>query len=304
VVNRSGTRFARPTRKRTPCSRFNLSFAVLEGANDDFEPNDDFKSRSISFGGGGTTNVPSPSEPPGQPSDLPSPSDITGQTSEPYNQQPKPSNQPSGPDPATDDTPPSMVDDSDESDPDDEDKVMVNSRLHSSTTTKSGRRVRPPNRMNLNAMKVKELNAIKANNSQELKKKLANQKVRACVLNHQFISSIKWTQLKSIMIIGQLGGRLGNLHQDTDQDLGTVENINQSVFAAKSNSEDMSSYEEAMHGPLAGEFRKALEVEWDILSILMKAWQIVGEIIDECPTFHMGFKIQKVPIWDDKEVES
>jgi hypothetical protein len=38
--------------------------------------------------------------------------------------------------------------------------------------------------MNLNAMKVKELNAIKDNNSQDMKKKLANQKVRAGVYNH------------------------------------------------------------------------------------------------------------------------
>jgi hypothetical protein len=30
-----------------------------------------------------------------------------------------------------------------------------------------------------------------------------------------------------------------------------------------------------MHGKLAGEFRKALEVEWDILNIVMKAWEIV-----------------------------
>jgi hypothetical protein len=90
-----------------------------------------------------------------------------------------------------------MVDDSDESDSDDEDKVMENSRIYPSSTTRSGIRVIPPNRMNLNAMKVKELNAIKGNNSQELKKELSNQKVRSGVLNHQFISSVKWTQLKS-----------------------------------------------------------------------------------------------------------
>jgi hypothetical protein len=110
---------------------------------------------------GGTTNVPSPSpsEPSGpQSSNLPFQSEVAGQPSEPSNEQPAPSNQPSGPDPATDDTPPSMVDDSDESDSDDEDedKVMANSRLHPSTTTRSGRRVKQPNRMNLNVMKVKE----------------------------------------------------------------------------------------------------------------------------------------------------
>jgi hypothetical protein len=115
------------------------------------------------------------------------------------------------------------------------------------------------------------LNAIKANNSQELKKKLANQKVRAGVFNHQFISSVKLTQLKSYMVTGQLGKLLGNLHQDTDQELGTIEKLDPSVFAAKANSDDRPSYEEAMHGPLEREFRKALEVEWDMLNLVMKS---------------------------------
>jgi hypothetical protein len=65
-------------------------------------------------------------------------------------------------------------------------------------TTRSGRRVRPPNRMNSNYMRVKELNAMKANIAQALRKKLSSHKLRAGVLNHQFISSVKWTQLKSL----------------------------------------------------------------------------------------------------------
>jgi hypothetical protein len=121
-------------------------------------------------------------------------------------------------------------------------------------------------------MKVKDLNKIKANNSQELKKKLANQKVRSEALNHQFISSVKRNQLKRFTMTGQLGKLLRNLHQYTDQELGTVENHDRSVFASKSNSEDTPSYEEAIHGTLAGEFRKALEIEWDMLNLVMKAW--------------------------------
>jgi hypothetical protein len=198
-------------------------FTVPEGANTNFGSNNDFEPRIISLGGGGgSTNVPSPSEPAVQPSE-------PSNTSEP-------SNQPSEPDPATDDTPPSTVDDSDESDSDDDEEVISNSRLHPSTTTRSGRRVRPPDRMDLNAMKVKELNAIRANNSQELNKKLANQKVIAGVIKHQFISSVKWTRLKSCMMTGKLGKLLGNLHQDTYQELGTVENLGPPVFSAKANS--------------------------------------------------------------------
>jgi hypothetical protein len=158
---------------------------------------------------GGGTNVPSlyPSELPDQPS-------------EPSDQPSKPSNQPWKPDPATDDTPPPMMDDSDDSNSDGDEVVITNSRRHPSTTTMSGREVRAPNRMNLNTMNVKELNAIKAKKSQEIKKKLSNQNVRARVLNHQLISSIKWTQLKSCMMTGHLWKLLENLHQDTDQELG------------------------------------------------------------------------------------
>jgi hypothetical protein len=68
--------------------------------------------------------------------------------------------------------------------------------------------------MNLNGMKVKELNAMKTNNAQELRKKLSSQKIRAGVLNHQFIYSAKCTQLKICMLNGQLGKPVGNLHQE------------------------------------------------------------------------------------------
>jgi hypothetical protein len=54
----------------------------------------------------------------------------------------------------------------------------------------------------------------------------------------------------------QLGNIIENLHQDIDKELGTVENIDPSVFATKANSEDTRSYEAAMHGTLPGEFRK------------------------------------------------
>jgi hypothetical protein len=108
--------------------------------------------------------------------------------------------------------------------------------------------------MNLNAMKVKELNARKSNNGKDLRKKISSQKVRAGVFNHQFISSVKWTQLKICMFTGQLGKLLGNLHQETDHELVTVENLNPSIFAAKANSEDTPTYEEAINGPFGQDF--------------------------------------------------
>jgi hypothetical protein len=50
-----------------------------------------------------------------------------------------------------------MVDDSDDSDSDDNEVVIANSRRRPSTTTRSGRRVRAPNRMNLNTINGKKL---------------------------------------------------------------------------------------------------------------------------------------------------
>jgi hypothetical protein len=162
--------------------------------------------------------------------------------------------------------------DSDSDDEDDGNGVSANPRP-TQVRTRSGRNVRPPNRMNLNAMKVKELKAQKSNNAKELRNKLSSQKVRAGVLNHQFISSVKWTQLKSCMLTGQLGKLLGNLHQETDHDLDTVEHLDPYIFAAKANSEDTPTYEEAMNSPFAEEFKKAMGIEWDMLDVVMKAWE-------------------------------
>jgi hypothetical protein len=61
--------------------------------------------------------------------------------------------------------------DSDSDDEDDGNGVSANPRPPQ-VRTRSGRNVRPPNRMNLNAIKVKELKAQKSNNAKELRKKL------------------------------------------------------------------------------------------------------------------------------------
>jgi hypothetical protein len=188
-----------------------------------------------------------------------------------------PSEQPSVPpeitvkDDPTDKTPPLSTRDEDSDSDDDPDEDEEENR-NPTITTRSGRRVRPLNIMNLNAMKVKELNARKSKNVKDLRKKLSSQKVRAGVLNHQFISSVKWTHLKICILTGQLGKLLGNLHQETDHELYTVENLNPSIFAAKANSEDIPTYEEAIDGPFTQDFRKSMEVEWDMLDTVMKTW--------------------------------
>jgi hypothetical protein len=175
----------------------------------------------------------------------------------------------------TDEPPVPLVWRDEDSDSDEDSDEDEEENRNPAVTTRSGRRVRPPNRMNLNEMKVKELNARKSNNAKDPRKKLSSQKVRAGVLNHQFISSVKWTQLKSCMLTGKFGKLLGNLHQETDHELDTLENLNPSIFAAKANSEDTPAYEEAMNGQFAQDFRKSVELEWDMLDTVMKAWEIV-----------------------------
>jgi hypothetical protein len=51
--------------------------------------------------------------------------------------------------------------------------------------------------------------------------------------------------------------------------------LDPSIFAANANSEDTPTYQEAMNGPFAQDFRKLMEVEWDTLDTVMKAWEIV-----------------------------
>jgi hypothetical protein len=180
--------------------------------------------------------------------------------------------------PFTDDPPPLMArsdEDSDSHDDNDDVNGVGVNQGPPPVTTRSDRILRPPSRMNLNAMQVKELNAKKTKNAQELREKLSSQKVRAGVLNHQFISSAKWTQLKSCMLTGKLGKILGNLHQETDHELDTVEHLNPSIFTAKPNSEDTPTYEEAMKSQLADDFRKPMEVEWDMLNVVTKAWATI-----------------------------
>jgi hypothetical protein len=57
--------------------------------------------------------------------------------------------------------------------------------------------------------------------------------------------------------------------------LDTVEHMDPLRFTAKANSEDAPTCEEEMHGTLTDDFRKPMEVEWDMLNVVMKAWEIV-----------------------------
>jgi hypothetical protein len=89
-------------------------------------------------------------------------------------------------------------------------------------------------------MKVEE---FKSNNVKELCKKLATQKARSGVMNHQFVSSVKWIQIKSCTLTVHIGKLLKNLHQENGHELGTIDNMDPSVCATKTNSDDYPKYE-------------------------------------------------------------
>jgi hypothetical protein len=86
--------------------------------------------------------------------------------------------------------------------------------------TQSGRRVRPPNRMNLKAStRSKGDNLRQYENGRN-----PEQKVRAGLLNEQHIQGlVRWDRLLDSLKTGSLGKLMVQMNIETDQDLNTVE---------------------------------------------------------------------------------
>jgi hypothetical protein len=85
--------------------------------------------------------------------------------------------------------------------------------------TRSGRRVRPPNRMNLKAStKFKGYNLRQYMNGRN-----PEQKIGAGLLNEQHIQGLPWHRLVDSLKTGSLGKLMVQMNIETDQDLNTVE---------------------------------------------------------------------------------
>jgi hypothetical protein len=85
--------------------------------------------------------------------------------------------------------------------------------------TRNGRRVRPPNRMNLkSSTKFKGDNLRQYENGRN-----PEQKVRAGLLNEQHIQGLSWDRLVYSLKTGSPGKLMAQMNIETDQDLNTVE---------------------------------------------------------------------------------
>jgi hypothetical protein len=111
--------------------------------------------------------------------------------------------------------------------------------------TRSGRRVRPPNRMNLKAStKFKGDNLSQYTNGRN-----PEQKVRAGLLSEQHIQGLRWDCLVDSLKTGSLGKLMAQMNIETDQHLNTVEEYNPALLSSKALEDDNPTYEQAMSGP-------------------------------------------------------
>jgi hypothetical protein len=95
--------------------------------------------------------------------------------------------------------------------------------------TRSGRRVRPPNRMYLKAS-----TNFKGDNLRQYENgRNPEQKVRAGLLNEQHIQGLRWDRLVDSLKTGSLGKLMYQMNIETDQDLNTVEEYNPALLSSK-----------------------------------------------------------------------
>jgi hypothetical protein len=127
--------------------------------------------------------------------------------------------------------------------------------------TRSGRRVRPPNRMNLKAS-----TKFKGDNlRQYMIGRNPEQKVRAGLLNEQHIQGLRWDRLLDSLKTGSLGKLMAQMNIETDQDLNTVEEYNPTLLSSKASEDDIPTYEQAMSGPNKEGYWQAAKKEVDTL---------------------------------------
>jgi hypothetical protein len=94
---------------------------------------------------------------------------------------------------------------------------------------RSGRRVRPPNRMNLKAS-----TKFKGDNlRQYMNGRNPEQKVRSGLLNEQHIQVLHWDRLVDSLKTGSLEKIMAQMNIETDQDLNNVEEYNQALLSSK-----------------------------------------------------------------------
>ena len=128
------------------------------------------------------------------------------------------------------------------------------------------------------------------------KSRLATQRVRAGVLNEQYLHSLDWSQTVDALKGGSWKAMLSLMSLYTDKD-GYVDWFHPLALATKANSEDNPNWnQQAMNGPLKDGFWDAMGTEVNTLTEKKDAW----DVVDREPWMNVlpstwAFKIKRFP---------
>ncbi|MHA7927753.1 MAG: reverse transcriptase domain-containing protein, partial [Marinobacter sp.] len=104
-------------------------------------------------------------------------------------------------------------------------------------------------------------------------------KFRHSSLNDQFLAALNWTKAVETIRSDEFSRMWSLVEQEKDFDLDTFEWIHPLILAAKANTEDNPSWEEAMNGPLADGYWEAARKEIDTLE-RMDVWEVVDRLAE------------------------
>jgi hypothetical protein len=106
----------------------------------------------------------------------------------------------------------------------------------------------------------------------------SQQKIRAADLKQEYVhGKLDWDEAVNSARTGTLGAYWAEMEENTDQNYGTVEDWNPTIFAAKANTDDNPNWGQAMNGPLAEGYWQACIKEYGTL-VKMNVWdEVEGE---------------------------
>jgi hypothetical protein len=137
------------------------------------------------------------------------------------------------------------------------------------TTTRSGRQVKPPQRL---------IESMLANTDFEedpCAYKNPKRKIRASGLNAQFLLGLQWAEAVETIRSADLRAMMTLIEQHTDLDNKTVEWLHPLYLSAKANSADNPTWNEAMNGPDKAGYWEACKKEISTLADSKDAWDVV-----------------------------
>ena len=121
--------------------------------------------------------------------------------------------------------------------------------------------------------------------------------IRATELNNQFLMALKWTEMVETLCSANLRAMMHLIEVEMDLDFNTVEAWHPLALAAKANSADNLTWDEAMNGPNRAGYWDAMEKELEMLTKHHDAW----EVVDHEPWMNVlpsmwAFKCKQFPL--------